>query len=87
MARIEYYSAEWCGPCKMLKPTVKQIQEEEGIEVEFINIDDEDNAQKVIENGVRNVPTIIVYDDEGNKSGRLTGGHTTKSQILDLCNS
>ena len=37
------FNAEWCGPCKMIKPMIEEIAESnENIKVVSINIDDED---------------------------------------------
>ena len=64
--------AEWCGPCRVLGPTI------EGLEVEFkqkaivgkLNITD--NPQSSSKYGVRSIPTVIIYKN-GEEVERLVG--------------
>ena len=53
--------ASWCGPCRMLAPTVAEIAEEyEGrIKVGKVNVDDETD---IAENyGIMSIPTLILF--------------------------
>lgn len=52
--------ASWCGPCKMLAPTIEQIaNENDSIKVGKVNVDDEpDLAQKY---GIVSIPTVILF--------------------------
>ena len=74
--------APWCGPCKSLAPVLEKVTSERGIDVVKINVD-EDTEELFKRHGiteppsVRNVPTIIALDDDGNEIGRFTG---TKSE-------
>lgn len=74
--------APWCGPCKSLAPVLDKVTSERGIEVIKINVD-EDVEELFKRHGVteapsvRNVPTVIALDDNGNEIGRFTG---TKSE-------
>lgn len=61
MKKIKYFGAEWCGPCKMFKPTIKEIADE-GYSVEFIDLDT--NPAAASEYGVRGVPTTIILEDD-----------------------
>ena len=55
-----YFSAQWCGPCKMLGPVMNEISAE--IPVEKIDVDvDFERAQQY---GVRNIPTVVLVDGE-----------------------
>ena len=53
--------ASWCGPCKMLAPTVAQIAEEqEGkIKVGKVNVDEE--QELALEYRVMSIPTLILF--------------------------
>ena len=53
--------ADWCGPCKMLAPTVEQIANEyEGkIRVAKINVDD--SQALAAEYGVMSIPTLVLF--------------------------
>lgn len=64
--------ASWCGPCKMLAPTIAQIAEEnEGvIKVGKVNVDDEGElAQKY---GIVSIPTVILFKN-GEEAQKSTG--------------
>ena len=52
--------ASWCGPCKMLAPTIEQIaNENDTIKVGKVNVDDEpDLAQKY---GIVSIPTVMLF--------------------------
>jgi thioredoxin 1 len=73
--------ATWCGPCRMLAPTVDEIAEEfEGrAVVAKCNVDDcEDISMKY---GIRNIPTLLFF-----KNGELvdrTVGVVSKQDIAD----
>ena len=69
MKRIEYYSAEWCGPCKIYKPMIQALKEE-GANVEIYDI--EKDKEKATERGIMSIPVTIIY--EGDKElTRLVG--------------
>ncbi len=61
MKRIEYYSAEWCGPCKMYKPIIQELMDE-GYKIEMIDIDKDD--KRVKEKNIMSVPTTIIYKED-----------------------
>ncbi|MGM0606097.1 MAG: thioredoxin [Halobacteriota archaeon] len=55
------YHADWCGPCKMLEPTVEEIAEEADVAVLKVDIDQlRALAQK---QGIRSVPTLQFYSN------------------------
>lgn len=55
--------AGWCGPCKMLAPTIEEIAKEyEGkVKVGKVNIDE--YAPLAIKYGVASIPTVILFKD------------------------
>lgn len=55
------FNANWCGPCKMLKPIIDEIaQNNSDVKIVSINIDDEDElAEKY---SVLSIPCLIVFD-------------------------
>lgn len=64
--------ATWCGPCRVLGPTVEEVAEEyEGkAEVVKCNVDDcEDIAMKY---NIRNIPTLLFFKD-GEMKDRTVG--------------
>lgn len=65
------FFATWCPPCKALGPIVEEVaNEHEEVKVLKVNVD---NEQKLaIENGVMNVPTLIVIKN-GKEFNRSVG--------------
>jgi thioredoxin 1 len=66
---VDYY-ADWCGPCKMLEPTVEEIAAETDAVVLKVDIDAlQELAQ---DRGIQSVPTLEFYAD-GEQAERLIG--------------
>lgn len=55
--------AEWCGPCRMVGPSIEELSKEyEGrVEIGKLNVDD--NVETPGEYGIRNIPTILFIKD------------------------
>lgn len=51
--------AEWCGPCKKMKPIFEDVAEDVE-DVHFGKVDIEDEQQLATQNGVRSIPTFVV---------------------------
>jgi thioredoxin 1 len=57
------FSASWCGPCKILLPTLEKISNEM-TDVEVVKIDVDEQSEFISEYGIRGVPTVIIYNGE-----------------------
>ncbi len=55
------FSAEWCQPCQMLKPILKEVASAMGEKVKIIKIDVDKNPQLAGQLGIQGVPTMILY--------------------------
>jgi len=67
---VLYFTATWCGPCKMFKPTVQAVSAETSVGINYIDVDQQpDMAQRY---NVSSVPTIIV-ENGGNVVYRNSG--------------
>ena len=60
--KAKYFTAPWCGPCKMYAPIVEELVSE-GYEIEKVNVDEE--MSMATEYGIMSVPTIVVENSEG----------------------
>ena len=80
MKKILYFSAAWCGPCKMLGPTMESLSGQ----INYEKIDVDNNQDLSIQYGVRNVPTLVLVDN-GEAVGRLVGVQS-KDAILEFYN-
>ena len=78
------FEAGWCGACKMVQPQLNKVVAE-GITVE--KIDAEKNNQMVIEYNIKNLPTVILVDDNGKEIHREVGSKMRAPQLIETYNN
>ncbi len=59
---VDFYT-DWCEPCKMMSPVLKELKSRMGDNIHIIKIDAEKNADAAIRYQVRGVPTLILFQD------------------------
>ena len=57
------FHAEWCGPCKMMPPILKQVKSKLQDQVTIIKVDVDKNPEAARAYSVQGVPTLIVFKD------------------------
>lgn len=57
------FSANWCGPCKTLKPILENVEKNYS-DVEFLSVDIDNNKDAAVKLGIRAVPTVMVFDGQ-----------------------
>jgi thioredoxin 1 len=55
------FFAEWCGPCKMMAPILKDVKKEMGDAVTIIKVDVDQSPQAAQAYQVEGVPTLIIF--------------------------
>ncbi len=53
--------AEWCGPCRMVGPVVKELSEDYGDKILVTKMDVDSNPNTAVKFGIRNIPTILFF--------------------------
>ncbi|WP_127140021.1 thioredoxin [Flagellimonas marinaquae] len=79
------FSAEWCGPCKMLAPILKQVKDEMGEDLKIVKIDVDKNQNLANTYQVRGVPTLIFFKN-GKQLWRKSGV-LQKGELVQLAKS
>jgi thioredoxin 1 len=75
---VVYFSASWCGPCKVTKPIVEKVQTDRDENIEIIVIDEIDESllnDIKSEFTIKSVPTTVFFKG-GEEVGRKVGGYT-----------
>ncbi len=57
------FSAEWCGPCKMMPPILKEVKDKMGESVTILKMDIDRNPTVAAAYQIQSVPTLIVFRD------------------------
>ena len=81
MRTAKYFTATWCGPCKVFKPVMNEIKNE-GYSVQFIDADE--NQALMQQLNVRAVPTTII-EENGVEVDRFMGA-LPKDQVIQKLN-
>lgn len=71
---VDFY-ADWCGPCQMMAPVLKEVASELGDQVSIIKVDVDKNQPIAQQFGVRSIPTLILFKNgqiKVNKAGVMT---------------
>jgi len=55
------FSAEWCGPCKMMAPILKELADMTSDDVKIVKVDVDKNQEAAMAYNVQAVPTLIIF--------------------------
>jgi thioredoxin 1 len=78
------FSAEWCGPCKMMAPILKEAKDKLGDKATIIKVDVDHNRKAAQHFNIQGVPTLILFKN-GQVRWRQSGvvSATTLVQVIN----
>ena len=71
--------AEWCGPCRMMSPTIDAVADDNTDKVKIGKLNVDENPGSAMRYNIRGIPTLLLF-----KNGELAGnkvGAASKSQL------
>ena len=80
MKQLIYFGADWCGPCKAIKP---QLQSS-GLPIRYVDVDA--SPEMASQYNIKNVPTIILVDNNATVIERKTGNAITVRIVQEMLN-
>jgi thioredoxin 1 len=77
-----YFTADWCAPCKRVRPIVEEINKDNAVKFKLIDVDSEIDLVRAFE--IKSIPTFIIIKD-GEIVKRKTG-FQTRENLLEMLN-
>ena len=77
--------AEWCGPCKMIAPSLDELAQEMDGKVNIVKLNIDENPDTPTKYGVRGIPTLMLF--KGGEVASTKVGALPKEQIEEWINS
>ena len=68
---VDFWAA-WCGPCRMIAPSVEAVAEQFGDKANIMKMDVDSNILTPQKYGIKGIPTLILFKD-GKEADRVTG--------------
>ena len=77
--------AEWCGPCKMLSPTIDALASEFSDKYAIGKLNVDDNTEIASQYGIRSIPCLLFFKD--GKVEKQVVGAIDKNEIANILES
>lgn len=85
MSKVLKFSASWCAPCRAYKPTFDKVSKmDEFGDIEFQELDVDENEDLAVRYGIRGVPSTIFINNKGEMVDRLAGLQTEDALVSKI---
>ena len=81
---MDFY-AEWCGPCKVLHPTMEKLAEEFADTAIIAKVNVDTNSNLAVEYGIMSIPAVIILN-KGERIGNKLIGLKPKDEYSNVLN-
>ncbi len=71
LVMIDFWAA-WCGPCRMISPTVEELAKEYGGKIKVMKLNTDENPEIASRYKIMGIPTVIFFKD-GNMLDQIVG--------------
>lgn len=78
---LAFFSASWCGPCKVMTPIIQEITQEFKNKIGFSKINVDENPSLALDYGIMGVPTLIFF-----KNGKVVERVSGAKSKVDVVN-
>ena len=75
--------APWCGPCRVIAPTLEELAEERGEELRVVKLNVDENQMTSAQYDVLSIPTLIVFRN-GEVAKKIIGALPKKRLVEEL---
>jgi len=75
--------APWCGPCRVIAPTLEELAEERGDDLRVVKLNVDENQMTSAQYDVMSIPTLIVFKN-GEVAKKIIGALPKKRLVEEL---
>jgi thioredoxin 1 len=75
---VDFY-ADWCGPCKMMPPVLKEVKEYFGDNLRILKVNVDNNEAVSVQYKIRSIPTLLLF-----KKGKILWQQSGAMQAYEL---
>ncbi len=79
------YWAEWCGPCRMIAPSLEEVAKEYAGRLTVTKLNVDENQQTPQKYGIRGIPTLMLFKNGNIEATKV--GAVSKSQLTAFIDS
>lgn len=59
---VDFY-AEWCGPCRSMKPILEEVKKIKGDNIRIIKVDVDKHEELAASHRIQSIPTLVIYKE------------------------